>query len=187
MLFGRSGADSGCWCMYYRKTASDFAKTTNDQNRRSLRGRIKDGNVPGLIGYLDGEPAGYIGLGPREDFPRLQRSRTLHPVDDEPVWSIVCFFIGRRFRDRGLAHELLDAAIKYVADQGGDIVEAYPKDVTNKPASAAAAYPGVPSLFAKAGFREVARRIPDKRFRPRPIMRYKVTAADRKRDRTRRS
>jgi GNAT superfamily N-acetyltransferase len=182
-LFGSSGADSGCWCMYYRMTASEFSKSTNDRNRQSLRRRIKKGSVPGLIGYYDGEPAGYVGISPREEFPRLQRSRTLHPVDDKLVWSIVCFFIGRRFRTRGLAHDLIRAAIRHVAAQGGDIVEAYPKDVSNNPASDAAAYPGVPSLFAKEGFTEVARRTPDKRFRPRPIMRYKIKSSDRRRAR----
>lgn len=183
-LFGRRGADAGCWCMYYRKSASGHAKTTNERNRRALRRRVKNGNTPGLIGYLNGEPAGYIGISPREQFPRLQRSRTLHPVDDKPVWSVVCFFIGPRFRGRGIAHDLLRAAIDCVAHQGGEIVEAYPKDVTDNPASAAAAYPGVPSLFQKAGFREVARRTADKRFRPRPIMRYAIRAQDRERART---
>jgi GNAT superfamily N-acetyltransferase len=184
-LFGRSGADGGCWCMYYRMPASEFTKSTNDRNRRSLRRRIKKGSIPGLIAYLNGDPAGYVGISPREEFPRLQRSRTLHPVDDQPVWSIVCFFIGRRFRSRGLAHDLIRAAIDYVAAHDGNIVEAYPKDVTDNPASDAAAYPGVPSLFQREGFTEVARRTSDKRFRPRPIMRYKIKSSDRKRARRR--
>jgi ribosomal protein S18 acetylase RimI-like enzyme len=88
--------------------------------------------------------------------------------------------IARGKSRRGLASQLVRAAIRYTAEQGGEIVEAYPKDVTDRQATDAAAYPGVPSLFEKAGFREVARRTADKRFRPRPIMRYRIKKADRK-------
>jgi GNAT superfamily N-acetyltransferase len=178
-LFGRSGADAGCWCMYYRMTASEFSRSTNEKNRRALLKRINQERVPGLIGYSDGEPVGYVAISPREDFPRLQRSRTLSPVDDRPVWSIVCFFIRRGHRGRGLAHELLRAAIEHAASRGAEWVEGYPKDVSERAAGAAAAYPGVPSLFEKAGFVEVGRRTPSGGNRARPIMRYRVTARDR--------
>jgi GNAT superfamily N-acetyltransferase len=180
-LFGRRGADGGCWCMYYRVSASDFSRSTNERNRSALLRRINDGRVPGLIGYVDGEPAAYVGIGPRDEFARLQRSSTLYPVDDRPVWSIVCFFIHRQHREQGLAHELLRAAIGYAAEQGAEWLEGYPKDVSERAAGAAAAYPGVPGLFEKAGFEEVVRRKPSGANRPRPIMRYRITAKDRAR------
>jgi GNAT superfamily N-acetyltransferase len=165
--------------MYYRVTASEFSRLTNEQNRRALLQRINAGRTPGLIGYINGEPVAYVGLGPRTEFARLQNSRILYPVDDRPVWSIVCFFIHRRHRDKGIAHEMLRAAIAYAAEQGAEWIEGYPKDVSRRAADAAAAYPGVPGMFERAGFEEIARRAPSGANRPRPIMRYRITATDR--------
>ncbi len=165
--------------MYYRVTSSEFSRSTNEQNRRALLQRINAGRTPGLIGYIDGEPIAYVGVAPRDEFVRLQRSRILYPVDDRPVWSVVCFFIHRRHRNKGIAHEMLRAAIEYAAERGAEWIEGYPKDVSERSAGAAAAYPGVPGMFERAGFREVARRTPSGSNRPRPIMRYRITARDR--------
>jgi hypothetical protein len=59
--------------------------------------------VPGLVGYVDGAPAGWISLGPRENYLRLRRSRVMKPVDAKPVWSIVCTYVARPYRGQGSA------------------------------------------------------------------------------------
>ena len=62
------------------------------RDRVERNGRV----IPGLIGYLDGRPVGWISLGPREDYAKLKRSPVMKPVDDKPVWSIVCFYVDRQ-------------------------------------------------------------------------------------------
>ena len=42
----------------------------------------------------------------------------MKPVDDLPVWSIVCFFVDRDTRGRGLAARMLDAAIQFARAEG---------------------------------------------------------------------
>jgi hypothetical protein len=43
-------------------------------------------------------------VAPREDFPRIGRSRALKPQDDQDgVWAVPCFFIHKGHRGEGFA------------------------------------------------------------------------------------
>jgi hypothetical protein len=46
--------------------------------------------APGLVAYRDDRAVGWVSLAPREDYERLATSKILAPLDDVPVWSIVC-------------------------------------------------------------------------------------------------
>jgi GNAT superfamily N-acetyltransferase len=89
-------------------------------------------------------------------------------VDDQPVWSINCFFIDRHYRRSGLTRLLIEEAVQFAKSRGATIVEAYPIDVHEK-VSSSRIYYGVADTFRKAGFVEVARRSPEQ-----PIMRKTV-------------
>jgi len=115
-----------CFCMYYRKTGE--ATGVGALNRQAMQELVDGGTVPGLIGYEEGIPVAWVSLGPREDYPKLRRSPIMKPVDERPVWSIVCFFVDRDTRGRGLAAKMLDAAVAYARSQGARLVEAYPVD-----------------------------------------------------------
>ena len=132
---------------------------------------VDEGHVPGLIAYVDGIPAGWVSVAPRSEFSRLARSRVMKPVDDQPVWSVVCFFIAKPFRKQDLSVELLQAAVNYAQQHGADIVEGYPVDPQTGPFSDASAYHGTMSAFEKIGFKEVARR-----SKGRPIMRVAINS-----------
>src|SRR5512138_1302693 len=101
-LFGPSGACNGCWCTWWRLTKAEFDVGRAEGNRRRQERYVKAGNVAGLLAYAGGEPVGWIAIEPREALPRLARSRTLAPVDDQQVWSITCFFVARPWRGKGL-------------------------------------------------------------------------------------
>lgn len=155
-----------CFCMYYRKTGE--ATGVGAVNRRAMHELVDGGTVPGLIGYEDGVPVAWVSLGPREDYPKLRRSPIMKPVDERPVWSIVCFFVDRDTRGRGLAAKMLDAAVAYARSQGATLVEAYPVD----PAADVdpdAMFFGAKSMYDSAGFAEVARRKPT-----RPVVRREL-------------
>jgi GNAT superfamily N-acetyltransferase len=161
-LFGLPGGSiaRGCWCMFYRRSGDPVREPGEDRktaNRRALRGLVAGGTRPGLIGYLDGAPAGWISLGPREDYQKLRRSPVMKPVDDQPVWSVVCSYVGRPYRGQGLQHRLLAAAIGYARDQGAPVLEAYPVDKPERSHDDFMFF-GSRRLYEAAGFREVARR-----------------------------
>jgi GNAT superfamily N-acetyltransferase len=127
---------------------------------------VDSGRVAGLLGYVDSEPVAWCSIEPRERIGSLSRSRILAPVDAEPVWSIVCLFLSKSHRGRGLSARMIEAAVRYAKRQGARIVEAYPVEPREKPMPAVFAYPGIASAYLAAGFREVARR-----SETRPIMR----------------
>ncbi len=175
-LFGRPGASIArtCYCMAYRRTGQRELPpglTYSEANKRELKTLVERGVVPGLIGYRDGRPVGWISLGPREDYLRLARSSVMKPVDDKPVWSIVCFFVDAGARRQGVADALLEGAIAWARTNGVTLLEAYPCDVGST-ARDDALWFGSKRMFDRAGFREVARRKP-----ARPVMRRKLPAA----------
>jgi GNAT superfamily N-acetyltransferase len=168
-LFGERGASSGCWCMWWRLRRSEFEKSKGKRNKEAMRGIVNSGEIPGLLAYLDGKPIGWCSVAPREKFSSLERSRVLKSIDDKPVWSIVCFFIDRRYRNKGVSVKLLSACIKYVKEKGGKILEGYPVEPRKERMPDVFAWTGFSNAFKAAGFVECARR-----SETRPIMRYYI-------------
>lgn len=159
--------------MHYRRSGRRIVtrgSTAAASNRAELRALVDAGPPPGLIGYRDGVPVGWITLAPREAFARLARSPVMKPVDDSRVWSIVCFVVPAEYRGSGVARALLDAAVAYARSQGATLVEAYPVDKARRAADDAMWF-GAKSMFDAAGFVEVARRKPQ-----RPVVRLKMAA-----------
>jgi len=161
----------GCWCMAYRLSGSREPlpprMTRAQANRAGLKALVDAGKPPGLIGYRGRVPVGWVSIGPREVYAKLKRSPVMKAVDGQPVWSVICFVVPAKYRGQGVARALLQGAIAYARKQGATLVEAYPVD---KPARSKDEYMwfGAKSMFDKAGFKEVARRKPQ-----RPIVRIK--------------
>jgi GNAT superfamily N-acetyltransferase len=150
----------GCWCVHYRNVGPErVGKARAASNKEELRGLVRSGGVPGLVGYADGSPVGWISLGPREDYRRLERSRVMKAVDDKPVWSIVCTYVAKAYRGKGYQHKLLAGAIDYARAQGVRMLEAYPIDKPERSHDDFMFF-GSRSLYERAGFREVVRRSP---------------------------
>ena len=143
--------------MSARKTPAQFIKTKGAGNKRAIKKIIDSGKPPGVIGYSNGEPVAWCCVGPREDFIRLQKSRSLKPIDDQPVWSIPCLFVAKQFRKANLSSKAVNAAAKYAFSKSAKIVEGYPNDTRNKKWADPFAWMGLVSSFEKAGFKIVKR------------------------------
>lgn len=165
LLFGKNGACGGCWCMAWRLVPKEFKQQQGDSNRRAMKKIVSTRTPPGVLAYDGKEPVGWVAIAPREMFVRLEGSKVLAPVDDKPVWSIMCFFIRKDHRRQGLSVELLKAAGKFAKKNRAKIVEGYPQDL-KKDLPAPFVWTGLTSAFRSAGFEEVARR-----SATRPIMR----------------
>lgn len=168
-LFGPRGAVGGCWCMWWRIKRLEFASQKGESNRLALQRILEAGDEPGILAYAAGQPVGWCALAPRESYPALDRSRTLRRLDEQPVWSITCFFVARPFRRKGLSVALLKAAIEHARARGATIVEGYPVEPKKGSMPDIFASTGLSSAFRQAGFVEVARR-----SETRPIMRFEV-------------
>ncbi len=167
---GCSGA-RGCWCMFYRVSGPlppQKGVPIADRNRREMRARVEAGEFIGLVGYRDGAPVGWISFGPREHYRKLVRSPVMKAVDDEPVWSVICFVVPSAQRGTGVAHALLDGAIAYAKQKKVRLLEAYPVDKRGELDDDELWF-GTKSMFDRAGFVEVARRKP-----ARPVVRLRL-------------
>lgn len=159
----------GCWCMYYRVSGKGALTRPGDgqktRGRDALRALTSGDPPPGLIGYRDAVPVGWVSLGPRGDFAKLARSPVMKPVDEQGVWSIVCFLVPSEYRGQGVARELLAGAVEYARSRGVRLLEGYPIDKC-VPLAAQASWFGSKRMFDEAGFEQIARRRPD-----RPLVR----------------
>ncbi len=158
--------------MYYRLSGREAdqpaGSTRAATNRKRLKALVDAGRFTGLIGYRGRTPVGWVSFGPREEFRKLARSPVMKPVDAQPVWSIICFVVPGEFRDQGVAHALLRAAVAYAKKHGARIVEAYPVDRKTRAADDSMWF-GSKSMYDTAGFDEVVRRRP-----ARPIVRLQL-------------
>ena len=98
-LFGERGACGGCWCMCWRVKRSKYEKQKGEGNRKAMKAIVDSGEVPGILAYAEGMPVTWCSVAPRGSFSALSHSRILKPVDEKPVWSIVCLFVEKRFRN----------------------------------------------------------------------------------------
>jgi GNAT superfamily N-acetyltransferase len=165
-LFGSKGACGGCWCMYPRLSHKEFEAGKGASHRRAMRKLVAGGRVPGIVGYVDSEPVAWCSIEPRALLATLGRSRILAAVDEVPVWSIVCLFVARGWRRRGVSVQMIESAVTFAAAAGAVCVEAYPVEPKKNSVPAAFAWTGLAAAYRSAGFEEVVRRSPT-----RPIMR----------------
>jgi len=168
-LFSPRGACAGCWCMFWKLPQKNFSALAGEGTHKQQQMLVESGARPGLLAYADEAAVGWCAVEPRSAYPRLARSHVLKPVDGKPVWSLTCFFTDKKYRGQGVTVALLKAAIEYVRERGGSIVEGYPVEPKKGKVPAAFAYTGLASAFRRAGFTEVARN-----SETRPIFRYVI-------------
>ena len=109
-----------------------------------------------MLAYEGGAPVGWCSIAPRETYVKLARSRTMprRTPAATPTWTVLCFFVQRSRRGRGVSVALLRGGVGYAIDQGAAIIEGYPHDT----AGISSTHRGHSAVFRAAGFRPVAGR-----------------------------
>lgn len=166
-LFGPRGACAGCWCMTWRLTKADYELSKGDGNKSKTKKLAHSREPVGVLAFHGNKPVGWCAVAPREKYTRLEKSRVLKPVDDQPSWCVSCFFIDKSCRMKGLSVPLLKAAVDYAGTFGAKIIDGYPIEPKEKKMPDVFAWTGILSSYLKAGFVEVERHSPS-----RPIVRY---------------
>ncbi len=159
-LFAPTKGCGGCWCMWYRLGGKDWATLKGDGAREAMRCLVGRGEAHGLLAYNGEEPVGWCTFGPRDHFPRLDRTKAYQGLDKPAgLWSLPCFFIARAWRGHGLARLLLTEALAEMTRLGAAVAEAYPVTTTRdgRRVDAAFAWSGPLKIYEEAGFRVVHR------------------------------
>ncbi len=142
-----------CWCLSHRCTAGEIADLGPD--RAAAMRALTEREPQGVVTYRDGVPVGWCSIGPRAHNTRLSRSKLIRPVDDLPVWSIICVVVRGGHRRQGVTRHLIEGAVEYARSQGAPAVEAYPVDTQGGRMDLTMAFVGTLAMFAAAGFEQV--------------------------------
>jgi GNAT superfamily N-acetyltransferase len=170
LLFGEKGACGNCWCMYYRRSKSDFQEGKADEgNKNAMKELVWADKPAGIIGLYEGQPIAWAAFATREDFIKLEKSRVHKRIDDLAVWSIPCFFIDKHFRRNGVSVALLNGVISFAKENGINIIEAYPAIPTKEKLPDSFAWIGLYKSFERAGFEIV-----DRTSQNRPMVRFSI-------------
>lgn len=147
----RSPGAPACWCLAHRlRTAElkDGGVDIREQTMRRLCSTGHPGAAPGLVAYVGGVRAGWVGCGPRSQMSYVERSRKLLRRHDDDPWVIICVRVLPPFRGRGLTALLIRGAVQ----AGAPAVEAYPVDPEDGRIDRSQAYVGLTPWFEAAGF-----------------------------------
>ncbi|WIX93253.1 GNAT family N-acetyltransferase [Amycolatopsis sp. DG1A-15b] len=157
VILNPGGTERACWCLAHRVTPAEYSALRGEQRAERTRSLCAERPAPGVLAYAGDTPAGWCGVSPRSRFERLKRSRTIPALDDQPVWSIVCFVVASPFRGLGVAKALLDGAVGYARSHDAPAVEGYPVDTEGARIGPSAAHAGTTALFEEAGFHRMER------------------------------
>ena len=164
-----------CWCLAHRLRVKDVDELGGGDRERAMRALCERPNPPGVVTYLDGVPVGWCNIGARSDIPRLSASKLIRPVDEVPVWSIICVVVRSGYRKRGVTGRLIEGAVAYAASRGAPAVEAYPADPPGR-MDLTMAFVGTKAMFDRAGFVQIGVTDATASGLPRLIMRRDLLA-----------
>ncbi|GAB97390.1 GNAT superfamily N-acetyltransferase [Kineosphaera limosa] len=139
-----------CWCLSHRLGAKEIRELGGDREQ-VMRTLCERDVPPGVVTYRDGVPVGWCNIGPRAEIPRLANSQLIRPVDDVPVWSVVCVVVRSGHRRQGVVAQLIEGAVQWAAGHGAPAVEAHPVDPPGR-MDTTMAFVGTRAMFERAGF-----------------------------------
>jgi GNAT superfamily N-acetyltransferase len=173
-VINRNRRADSCWCLSHRLRLNEIEELGGGSRERAMRALCERENPPGVVTYLDRTPVGWCNIGPRSEIPRLVHSTLIRPVDDVPVWSIVCIVVRSGHRKQGVTTPLIEGAVAYAGSRGAPAVEAHPVDPKGR-MDTTMAFVGTRAMFEKAGFRVIGTTDAVASRMPRLVMRRDLT------------
>src|SRR5438552_9761412 len=112
-----------CYCHYHELApAIDWHSLTAAQNRVAMQARIETGEMEGFLAYAGDQIVGWLNAQPRHKLPHCFAHMRIEPPPvscaDYEAALIVCFVVVPAWRRRGVARELLNAALASFSARG---------------------------------------------------------------------
>jgi GNAT superfamily N-acetyltransferase len=170
-VFGMRGGPAACSCQRFKVPGREHWEAPPEQLRARFRMETDWGDpdaptAAGLVGFLDGEPVGWVAVEPRTAYPFLKRQRLAlkergESLADPGVWSVTCFVTRAGYRRQGVSSAMLRAAVAHARARGAAAIEGYPMVVEpGVDVPWGETHVGVARQFAREGFTEVAHPTP---------------------------
>jgi len=126
--------DHKCYCVCWCNDDSFGKDFSSRETRRDLAIQyVKGSNIQGYLAYCDDEVLGWCNANTKADCLKCLSWRMFMdsiPTEESTpatkVKSIFCFAIAPKMRRAGLAKRLLERVCQDAAEDGFDLVEAYP-------------------------------------------------------------
>ncbi|MBI4882583.1 MAG: GNAT family N-acetyltransferase [Actinobacteria bacterium] len=165
-VFGTADYASRCLCQRLKVTGWLWRDTTIEQRCEMLAEGTACGDpdalaTSGLVAYVDGEPAGWVAVEPRTEYPKLAKmpipwKGRNEDKTDENVWAVTCMIVRKGYRGRGLTYLLAQAATEFARERGAKAIEAYPMITEpGKEVTWGELYVGARQVFKDAGFKQI--------------------------------
>jgi hypothetical protein len=157
-----------CYCQRFKIAESAWRATTDDERAKRLRQQANCGHpesheTNGLLAYIGSEPVGWCSVEPRRNYPYITEARMASKKrgedrSDKKVWAVACFLTRTPYRHMGVTRALAAGAVGFAQSRGARAIEGYGM-VTEKGKEITwgELHVGSRSVFAAAGFRQVAR------------------------------
>jgi len=144
------GVFGGCWCLGFHLEGGDKTLTAAMRRRRKLE-RVQEGKAHAALVFDRDDCVGWCQFGAPDEVPRI-KSRAVYEKGQRslPDWRIVCNFVGKGHRRRGVATAALAGALDLIARLGGGTVEGYPEEAGAVPAGFL--FNGALSTYERLGF-----------------------------------
>ena len=148
------GIFGGCWCISFHLEPGE-GKRGAAAYRAMKEARVQEGRAHAALVFDGPNAVGWCQFGPTAELPNIRSKKAYEAgLRKLPDWRITCFFIDRERRGEGIATIALREALRYIAELGGGMVEAYPEDYTREKTSSSFLCSGTLWMFEKSGFRK---------------------------------
>jgi ribosomal protein S18 acetylase RimI-like enzyme len=140
---------ASCYCHFYFAQHDQKAWEERDggENRQAVSQLIQAGKMHGYLAYAGEKVVGWCNAGLRKNIPNIPVSDGRPDAAD--IGVIACFVVAPSYRGKGVATQLLSAALEDLRARGVKTVEALPRNDTDSNASN---YHGPLAMYLNAGF-----------------------------------
>ena len=143
-----------CYCVWWCNDDSEGKDYLPLEKRRNYAIEyVKGGNIQGYLAYCDEQVVGWCNANTKADCLKCycwRRFMGAVPTEESAkVKSIFCFAVAPHMKRHGISTKLLERVCHDAAQDGFDVVEAYPNKTFIDDAED---FMGPAALFKKAGF-----------------------------------
>ncbi len=122
----------GCYCTFYddprEEDAINASPNKRGENRAARQSSIESGKASGLLAFVDGKVVGWCNVAPRANYMNPRYLKEIIDAPREEVGSVTCFVVSSKYRNGGVATQLLHSACGLIRQWGLPVAEGYPRD-----------------------------------------------------------